>query len=70
MDLYGCKIYSSYHIEGISQVLPKSTATSNSKKIFQRLFSTVQPSNPSSSDGENVVELNMTISEKLQNIMD
>ena len=69
MDFCGCK-YSFHHIEGISQVLPKSTATSNSKKMFQRLFSTVQPSNSNSSKGEEVMDSNMTFSEKLQNIMD
>ena len=69
MDLCGCK-YSSHHIEGISQVLPKSTATSNSKKMFQRFLSAVHPSNSSSSEGEEVVDSNMTLSEKLQNIVD
>ena len=69
MDLCGCK-YSSHHIEGISQVLPKSTATSNSNKMFQRFLSTVQPSNSSSSEGEEVVDSNRTLSEKLQNIVD
>ena len=69
MDLCGCKC-SFYHIEGISYVLPTSTATSNSKKIFQRFLSTVQPSNSSSSESEEVVESNKTLSEKLQNIMD
>ena len=69
MDLCGYK-YSSHHIEGISQVLPMSIATSNSKKIFQRFLSTVQPSNSSSSEGEEVVDSNMTLSEKLQNIVD
>ena len=37
---------------------------------FQRLFSTVQPSNSSSSEGEEVVDSNMNLSEKLQNIVD
>ena len=37
MDLCGCED-SSHHIEGISQVLLKSTATLNSKKMFQRFF--------------------------------
>ena len=37
IDLCGSK-YSSHHIEGISQVLPKSTATLNLNKIFQGLF--------------------------------
>ena len=67
MDLCGC-IYSFHHIEGIPQVLPKSTATSNFKKLFQRLFSIVQPSN--SSEDEEVVNRNMTLSEKFQNIID
>ena len=69
MDLYGCK-YSYHCIEGISQVLPKSTATSYSKKMFHRPFSTVQPSNSSFSKGEEVADSNMTLSEQLQNIMD
>ena len=69
MDLCGSK-YSFHHIEGISQALSKSTITSDSKKIFQRLFSTVQLSNSSSSEGEEVVNTNMTLSEKLQNIVD
>ena len=60
----------SHHIEGISQVLPKSTATSNSKKIFQRFLSTVQPSNSNSSEGEEVVDSNITLSDKLQNFID
>ena len=68
MDLRGCK-YSSHHIEGISQVLPKSTATSNSNKMFQRFLSTVQPSNSSSSEGKEVVDSNMTLSEKFQIIV-
>ena len=68
MDLCGCK-YSSHHIEGISHVLSTSTATLNKKYIFQRFLSTVQPSNSSSSEGEEVVDSNMTLSEKLQNIM-
>ena len=55
MDLCGCK-YSFHHIEGISDVLPKSTATSNSKKMFQLILTTVQPSNSSSSKGEKVVD--------------
>ena len=67
MDLCGCK-YSSHHIEGISQVLPKSTATSNLKKMFQRLFIIVQPS--STSKVEEVVNSNSTLSEKLYKIMD
>ena len=57
----GCK-YSSHHIEGISQVLPKSTTISNSKKMFQRFFSAVQPSNSRSSEGEEVVDSNRTLS--------
>ena len=69
MDLCGCK-YSSHHIEGISQVLPTSTATSNPKKIFQRFLSTIQPSNSSSSEGEEVVDSNMALSEKHQNGVD
>ena len=69
MDLCGCK-YSYHYIEGISQVLPKSTATSNSNKMFQRFLSIVQPSISSSSEGEEVVDSNMTLSEKLQNIVD
>ena len=69
MDLCACK-YSSHHIEGISQVLPKSTATSNSTKMFQRFLITVQPSNSSSSEGEKVVDSNITLPEKLQNIVD
>ena len=69
MDLCGCK-YSSHHIEDISQVLLKSTVNSNSKKKFQRLLITVQPSNSSSSEGEEVVDSYMNLSEKLQNIMD
>ena len=69
MDLWGCK-YSFHHIEGISQVLPMSIATSNSKKTFQRFLSAVQPSNSSSSEGEEVVDSNRTLSEKLENIMD
>ena len=60
MDLRGCK-YSSHHIEGISQVLPKSTATSNSNKMFQQFLNTVQPSNTSSSVGEEVVDSNTTL---------
>ena len=51
-------------------MLPKSNATPNSKKMFQRLFSTVELSNSSSSEGEEVVDSNRTLSEKLQNIMD
>ena len=51
MVLCGCK-YSSHHIEGISQVLPKSTATSNSNKMFQQFLSAVQPSNSSAIEGE------------------
>ena len=50
--------YSSHHIEGISQVLPKST--SNSKKTFQRLFNTVHPSDSSSNEGEEIVNSNTT----------
>ena len=69
MDLCGCKC-SCHHIEGISQVLPTSTATSNPKKIFQRFLSTIQPSNSSSSEGEEVADSNMNLSEKLQNIVD
>ena len=69
MDLCGCK-YSSDHIEGISQVLSTSTATSNSKKIFQRFLSTIQPSNSSSSEGEEVADSNMNLSEELQNIVE
>ena len=69
MDLCGCK-YSSYHIEVISQVLPKSTATSISNKMFQLLFRAVQPSNSNSSEDEEVVDSNITLSEKLQNFMD
>ena len=65
MELCICK-YSFYHIEGMSQVLPKSTAILNSKKIFQRFLSTVQPSNSSSSEGEEVVDSNRNLSEKLQ----
>ena len=67
MDLWGCK-YSFHHIEGISQVLPMSIATSNSKKMFQRFLSAVKPS--SSSEGEEEVDSNRTLSEKLENIMD
>ena len=37
--------------------------------MFQRLFSTVRPSNSSSSEGKEVVNPNMTLSEKLQSIM-
>ena len=54
--------YSFHHIEGILQVLHKSTATSNGKKMFQRLFSTIQPSNSSSSEGEEVKK-NKTLSD-------
>ena len=68
MDLCACKC-NSHHIEGISQVLPTSTATLNSKKIFRRFLSTVQPSNSSSSEGEEV-DSNRNLSEKLENIMD
>ena len=68
MDLCGYK-YGSHYIEGISHVLPKSTATSYSNKMFQRFLSTVQPSNSSSSEGKEVVDSNMTLSEKLQNIV-
>ena len=68
MDLRGCK-YSSHNIEGIPQVLPKSTVTSNSKKMFQQFFRTVQSSNSSSSEGEEVVNPNTTLSEKLHNII-
>ena len=59
----------SHHIEGISQELPKNTATSNSKKMFQRLLNTVQPSNSSSSEDEEVVDSNITLLEKLTNIL-
>ena len=38
--------------------------------MFQRLFSTVQPSNSSSSESEEIVNPNMTLSEKFQNIID
>ena len=69
MVLCGYK-YSSHHIEGISQVLPMSIATSNLKKMFQLLFSTVQLSNSSSNEGDETVDWNMTLSEKLQNIME
>ena len=51
-------------------MLPKSTDTSNSKKIFQRFLSTVHSSNSSSNEDEEVVDSNMTLSEKLQNIGD
>ena len=51
-------------------MLPTSIATSNSKKIFHRFLSTIQPSNSSSSEGEGVVDSNMNLSEKLQNIVD
>ena len=61
---------SSHHIESISQVLPTYTATLNSNKMFQRLFSTIQPSNSSSIEGEEVVNPNISLSAKLQNIMD
>ena len=54
----------------ITQVLPKSTATSNSNKIFQRFLSIVQPSNSSSTEREEVVDSNITRSEKLKNIVD
>ena len=60
--------YSSHYIEGILQVLLKSTVTSNSKKMFQRIFNKILLSNSSSSEGEEVVNLNMTLPEKLQNI--
>ena len=40
------------------------------KKMFQRFFSTVQPSNSSFSVGEEVVDSNTTLKEKLQNIVD
>jgi len=69
MDLCGCK-YSFHHIEGISQVLPMSIATSNSKTMFQRFLSAVHPSNSSSSEDEEVVDSNRTLSEKLENIID
>ena len=69
MDLGSCK-NSSHHIEGISQLLPKSTATSNSNKMFQRLFCAVLPLKASCSEGEEVVDSNITLSEKFQNIMD
>ena len=51
-------------------MFPKSAVTSNWKKMFQRLFSTVQPSTWNSSEGEKVVNPKMTLSEKLQNIVD
>ena len=63
MDFCGCK-YSSHHIEGISHALFMSTAASNYKKMFQRLISTVQLSISSSSESEEVVDSNMTLSEK------
>ena len=69
MVLCGYK-YSFHHIEGISQVLPMSIATSNWKKMFQQFLSAVQPSNSSSIEGEEVVDSNRTLSQKLQNIMD
>ena len=69
MDLCGCK-YNSHQIEGILQVLHKSTATSNYKEMFKRFLSTAQLSNSSSSEGEEAVDSNMNLSEKLQNIMD
>ena len=37
--------------------------------MFQRLFSTIQPSNSSSSESEEIVDINMNLSEKLQTIM-
>ena len=52
------------------KALPMSIATSNSKKMFQRFLSAVQPSNSSSSEGEKVLDSNRTLSEKLQNIME
>ena len=55
MDLCGWK-YSSHYIEDISQVLPMSIATSNLKKMFQLLFSTVQLSNSSSNEGDETVD--------------
>ena len=69
MVLCGYK-YSFHHIEGISQVLPMSIATSNSKKMFQQFLSAVNPSNSSSSESEEEVDSNITFSEKLQNIID
>ena len=70
MDLCDCK-YSSHRIKGISQVFHKSTTpTSNSNKMFQHHYSTFQPSNSCYSKVEEVVDSNMALSEKLQNIMD
>ena len=48
-----------------------STATSYTKELFQRLFSIiVQPSKSSSNEGENEMDSDTTLSEKLQNVMD
>ena len=62
---YGKK-YTSHQIEGTSKVIPKSTATSNAKKMFVQYNSAFKFM---LSESEEIVDINMTLSVKLQTIM-